>query len=162
MIRICGPLKSRGCIVLMHLLSFPFSVQHDPFVVHALGDAAFAAHRHLVLSAVINQRLFMALAQQHGSGPFAPPQQGLPAGGACTVCSLCQDREGHVTPQNGSGCKLLIADGAPRANVVLALGVPVLGDALLTEGVAAGDGHRVPETLQAYGAVQIPILRLHL
>ena len=97
----------------------------------------------------------MAITQQHGSRPFACPHERLSAGRATVVCSLSQDRQGHVTLEDGPGVKLLVADGALGSDVSFALGVPVAGDALLTEGVTAGDGHRDPETLQTYGAVQV-------
>lgn len=96
----------------------------------------------------------MAVTQQHGSRPFASPHERLSAGGAGAVCSLRQDRHGHISLEDGPGGELLVADWAPRSDIGLALGVPVNGDAPLTEGVTAGDGDGDPETLQAYDAVQ--------
>lgn len=155
-------LSNNGGIVLSYLLILPFCLQQDLVVVRAFTDATLVAHRHFVLPAVINQRLFMAITQQHGSCPFASPHERLSTGGAGAVCSLGQDRQGHITLENGPGLKLLFAEWAMRSDVRLALGVPVSGDAFLTEGVTAGDGYRDPETLQAYGADQVWILRLHL
>lgn len=92
----------------------------------------------------------MTITQQHCSGPFTSPHERLSAGGAGAVCSLSEDRQGHVSLEDGPGGELLVADGAMRADVRLALGVPVNGDAVFTEGVTAGDGDRDAETLQAY------------
>lgn len=97
----------------------------------------------------------MAVTQQHGSGAFASPHERLSTGGASAVCSLSQDRQGHVALEDGPGGELLAADGALRSEIRLALGVPAHGDALLTEGVTAGDGYRDSETLQAYDAGQV-------
>lgn len=116
----------------------------------AFGNATLVAHGRPVLLAVINQGLFMPIAQQHGSCPFTSPHEGLSTGGTAAVCSLSQDRQGHVTLEDGPGVKLLTADGALGSDVRLALDVPVGADACLTEGVATGDGHRDSETLQAY------------
>ena len=94
----------------------------------------------------------MSIAQQHGSGPVASPYQRLSAGQVAAVCGLSQHRQGHVTFENGPGGELLFADGALRADIRLAPGVPVLGDAVFTEGVTTGDGDRVFEAVQAYDA----------
>lgn len=94
----------------------------------------------------------MSITQQHGSGPFTSPHERLSAGGAGAVSSLSQDGQRHVSLEDGSGGKLFVADGALRADVRLALGVPVNGDAVFTEGVTAGDGDRDAETFQANDA----------
>lgn len=97
----------------------------------------------------------MAITKQHGSGPFASPHETLSAGGPCAVRSLSQDRQGHITLEDGPGGELFIADGALRSNVTLALGVPVNCNACLTEGVSTGDGDWDSETIQAYGTDQV-------
>lgn len=97
----------------------------------------------------------MAITQQHGPRPFASPHERLSTGAAGAVCSLSQERQGHITLENGPGGKLLAADGALRSDIRLDLGVPVSGDARVAEGVAAGDGYRYSETVQAYDAGQV-------
>lgn len=97
----------------------------------------------------------MAITQQHGSCPFTSPHEQLSTGWAGVVCGLSQDRQGHITLEDGPGVKLLTADGALRSNIRLAPGVPVGANARLTEGVTAGDGDRDSETLQAYDTGQV-------
>lgn len=60
--------------------------------------------------------------------------------------------QGHVAVEDGPCVELLVAHWAVRADTLLAFGVPVSRDADLAEGVAAGDGHRIFETVQADGA----------
>lgn len=103
----------------------------------------------------------MPITQLHGSGPFTSPHVQLSAGVAAAVRSLSQDWQGHITLEDGPGGKLLIADRALRSDITPALGVPMHGDARLTEGVTAGDGYRDSETLQAYDAGQVGILGIH-
>lgn len=97
----------------------------------------------------------MAIAQQHGSCHFTSPHERLSTGGAGAVCGLSQDRQGHITLEDGPGVKLLTADGALRSDIRLAAGVPVGTNACLAEGVTAGDGDRDSETLQAYDTGQV-------
>ena len=104
----------------------------------------------------------MPVAQQHGFGHFAAPRQRLSVGGAAAVCSLGEDTQGHVALENRPGRKLLLAQGALRFGVGLAQRVPVGTDALVTEGVSAGDGDRDFEAVQAYGTGQVQIVGLHL
>lgn len=139
----------------MYLLIFPFCLQQDLLMILTFCDATFAAHRHFVLPAVIHQRLFMPIAQHHSPRSLASPHHRLSAGGSCAVCRLGQDRQGHVTLQNRPGGELLVAHGALRADVSLALSVPVDGDAVLAESVATGNGDRDSETLQANDTSQV-------
>lgn len=90
----------------------------------------------------------MAIAQQHGSLPFASPHQRLSTGGVGAVCSFSQDRQGDITLEVGPAVKLRAADGALRSVTRLALAVPVGADARLTERVTTGDGYRDSEPLQ--------------
>lgn len=154
-------LHSCGGIVLLYLLIFSFCLQQDRVMVLAFRDVALTAHRRSVLPAVINQWFFVAITQQHDSPSIASTHE-LLSTGVAAVCGLSQDWQGHITLEDGPGVKLLIADGALGSNIRLALGVPVLGDAGLTEGVTTGDGYRDLKTVQAYDAGQVWILRLHL
>lgn len=97
----------------------------------------------------------MALTQQHGSRPFASPHVRLSERGSGAVCSLSQERHGHITLEDGPGGKLLIADGAVRSDIRLYIAVPELGDAGLAEAVTAGEGYRDFEAVQAYDAGQV-------
>lgn len=145
-----------------YLLIFPFCLEQDLIVVVTFRNATFIAHGRPVVPAVVNQRLFMLVAQQHGPRTFTPSRERVPAAGAGAVGGLGQHAQGHVTLEGGPGLKLGAADGALRSYIRLALDVPVSADALLAEGVAARDGHRDAETLQAYSASQVGILRIHL
>lgn len=131
-------------------------------MVVTFRNATFVAHRRPVVPAVVNQRLFVLVAQQHGSRSFAPPRYRVPTAGPRAVGGLGQQAQGHVALKGGPGLKLGVAHGALGSYIRLVLGVPVGADALLTEGVATRDGHGDAETLQAYGAGQVGILRVHL
>lgn len=146
----------------VYLLVFPFCLQQDLIVVVTFRDATFVAHGRPVVPAVVNQRLFMLVAQQHGSRTFAAPGERVPTAGTRAVGGLGQHAQGHVPLEGGPGLKLGVAHGALGSYIGFALGVPVGADALLTKGVATRDGHGDAETLQAYDAGQVGILRIHL
>lgn len=148
--------------IISYLLIFPFCLQQDLVMVLTLGNGTLVAHGRPVVPAVVNQRLFVAIAQQQGSRPFTSPHDRLSTAGAGAVGGLGQHRQGHVALEDGPGVELLIAHGALRLYIRLALGVPVGADAHFTERVTARDGRRDSETLQAYGAGQVGILRIHL
>ena len=80
------------------------------------------------------------------------PANRLSASAAGAVRCLRHDGEVHVAVQDGPDGELLAADGTLSGDVGLALGVPVTGDAFLTEGVTTGDGHRNPERVEANNA----------
>lgn len=145
-----------------YLLIFPFCLQQNLVMVLTFRNATLVAHGRPVLPAVVNQRLFMAIAQQQGSRPFTSPHDGLSTAGAGAVCSLSQHIQVHVALEDGPGVELLIAHGALKLYIRLAPGVPVGADAHFTERVTTWDGRRDSETLQAYGAGQVAILRIHL
>lgn len=145
----------------LYLLIFPFCLQRNLLMGRTFWNATLAAHSSLVLLAVIHKRFFMAVTQEHSSPSFTSPHERLPTGRAGGVCGLCQNWQRDVAFKDGPAVELFLTDGALRSDISLALGVPVKGDALLTEGVSTGKGYRDPETLHTYGTDQVGILRLH-
>lgn len=141
---------------------FPFGLQQDLIMVVTFRNATFVAHRRPIVPAVVNQRLFVLVAQQHGFRSFTSPRNRVPTAGTRAVGGLGQHAQGHVALECGPGLKLGVADGALGSYIRLALRVPVGADALLAEGVATWDGHGDAKTLQAYDAGQVGILRVHL
>lgn len=131
-------------------------------MVVTFRNATFVTNRCPVFPAVVNQRLFVLVAQQHGSRSFTSPCDRVPTAGSRVVGGLGQHAQRHVALEGGPALKFGVANGALGSYIRLALCVPVGADALLTEGVATWDGYGDAETIQTYGARQVGILRVHL